>query len=372
MASSSMSVPSRRPERQWPAGSQRIQPVQSFDLRTASADDYAALNAFENRIRAERLPDDPPISLEEAVQGWQHIPDFVEVSQWVIWHPQGTGIIAGGDAAVLRLDTNQHMIDFGIAVLPEFRRQGLARSLLVPLVELAQRENRRLLITSTNERVPAGKAFMERLGARQGLVAHTNQLALAELDRELLQRWQTQGAERASGFRLGLWDGAYPEEYLEAIVQLHEVMNTEPRDQLEIEDFHMTAEQLRQIEQSFIAKGTERWSMYIAEQATGQMAGYTEVFWNANRPHLLYQGDTAVFPAYRKRGLGRLLKATMMQKVLLQRPQVQFVRTGNADSNAAMLKINHEMGFKPYLAECVWQVETQQVSDYLGVSNSTI
>jgi GNAT superfamily N-acetyltransferase len=345
----------------------RSMPIRSFDLRTASADDYAALNAFENRIRAERLPDDPPIPLAEAVHGWQHIPDFVEVSQWVIWHPEGTGIIAGGDASVLRLDTNQHMIDFGIAVLPEFRRQGLARSLLVPLVELAQRENRRLLISATNERVPAGEAFMARMGARQGLVAHTNQLVLAELDRGLLQRWQAQGAERASSFRLGLWAGAYPEEYLDAIVQLHEVMNTEPRDQLEIEDFHMTAEHLRQIEQSFTARGTERWTMYVAEQATGQMAGYTEVFWNANRPYLLYQGDTAVFPNYRNRGLGRLLKAAMMQKVLLERPQVQFVRTGNADSNAAMLKINREMGFKPYLAECVWQVETQQVADYLGV-----
>jgi hypothetical protein len=73
-------------------------------LRAASTDDYAALNTSENRIRAERLPDDPPIPLSEAVQGWQNILDFVEVSQWVIWHPQDAAIIAGADAGVLRLE----------------------------------------------------------------------------------------------------------------------------------------------------------------------------------------------------------------------------------------------------------------------------
>jgi len=74
---------------------------------------------------------------------------------------------------------------------------------------------------------------------------------------------------------------------------------------------------------------------------------------------------TGVFPQYRNHGLGRWLKAAMLDKVLKERPQVLFVRTGNADSNAAMLKINTELGFKPYRAECLWQVEVQKVMEYL-------
>lgn len=341
-------------------------PIRLFDLAAARDSDYAALNTFENRMRAERLPDDPPIPLAEAVQRWQHIPAFVDVIQWVIWHPDGSGIIAAAEIEVARLDTNRHLAEFFIAVLPDFRRQGLARALLAQVAAVAQQEERRLLLTFTTERVPAGTAFLERMGAKQGLVAHTNQLALAELDRDLLRRWQAQAAHTATDFELGLWTGAYPEAQIEAIVHLHEVMNTEPRDQLDLEDFHWTADHIRQWETSLRAQGTERWTMVAAERATGALAGFTEVFWNANRPHLLGQGDTGVFPAYRNRGLGRWLKATMLEKVLAERPQVRLVRTHNADSNAAMLKINREMGFKPYLAEAIWQVETQQVAAYLA------
>jgi hypothetical protein len=46
---------------------------------------------------------------------------------------------------------------------------------------------------------------------------------------------------------------------------------------------------------------------------------------------------------------------------------VQYIRTGNADSNAAMLNINHQMGFKPYLSEKVWQVEIETVLERLEV-----
>ncbi len=341
-------------------------PIQLFDLRAASDAEYAALNDFSNRIRAERMPDDPPIPLDEDIQDWTHIPDFLGVVQWVIRHPDDGSIIAQANTEVLYTGSNQHIIWYGISVLPEFRRKGLARSLLVPVVETARQENRRLLLCFTTERVPVGAAFMQRLGASPGSVGHTNQLVMAELDQDLMERWRAQGVERNPGFRLGLWTGPYPEDQLEAIVRLQEVMNTEPRDQLELDDFHWTPDQLRQFEASMVAQGTERWTLYAVEQATGNLAGFTEVFWNANRPHLLYQGDTGVFPEYRNRSLGRRLKAEMIEKVLRERPQVQFIRTHNADSNAAMLKINHEMGFKPYLAETTWQVETQKVVEYLN------
>ncbi len=55
----------------------------------------------------------------------------------------------------------------------------------------------------------------------------------------------------------------------------------------------------------------------------------------------------------------------MLEKILAELPAVQFVRTGNANSNAPMLRINNELGFRPYLAETVWQVTLEKVLAYL-------
>ena len=66
-------------------------------------------------------------------------------------------------------------------------------------------------------------------------------------------------------------------------------------------------------------------------------------------------------PKFRGHGLGKWLKAAMLLKVLAERPDVTLVRTGNADMNVPMLKINHALGFKPYIAHTVWQLDTAAV-----------
>ncbi|MBI3460811.1 hypothetical protein HY009_07770, partial [Candidatus Acetothermia bacterium] len=73
-------------------------------------------------------------------------------------------------------------------------------------------------------------------------------------------------------------------------------------------------------------------------------------------------------PKYRNKGLGRWLKAAMLEKVLRERPQVKRLRTGNANSNGPMLKINHELGFKPYKSWIDWQVELDKALAYLGIN----
>jgi len=339
--------------------------IQPFDLVNSSHSEYAALNRYSNLLRAERLPDDPPVPLEELIQNLKNVPAFIDYKIWCAWDASHTRIVGNGDVVLLRTEDNRHLAQFNLGVLPEYRRQGIARRLISLLANAARDDRRRLLITETNERIPAGEAFMDRLGGHKGLVGHVNQLRLDELDRSLLVRWLERGTSLADDFELGLWDGPYPEEQIDAVVQLFELNNQQPFGDIEIEDMHLTAEQLRQSEQASFARGNQRWTFYAIEKATGKFAGYTETIWNPNRPQILRQDMTGVFPEYRNRGLGRWLKAAMLDKVLADRPQVKFVRTGNADSNAAMLKINDELGFKPYQATALWQVEVDSILSYL-------
>jgi hypothetical protein len=216
----------------------------------------------------------------------------------------------------------------------------------------------------THGRIPSGQAFMERLGARMASEGHTNRLMLADVPPGLLDAWQTQAGERAAGFDLGLWVGPYPEVDLPAVVALNHAMNDEPRDRMDIEDHRKTPEEIRQWEGAFFKRGHERWTMYARERATRVCAGYTEVWWNPNRPQLMLQGPTGVLARYRGLGLARWLKAAMLEKIMRERPQVTHIHTGNNDSNAPMLKINFAMGFKPYASSAVWQVEADKVERY--------
>jgi GNAT superfamily N-acetyltransferase len=338
--------------------------IRSF-AKDASLEDYAALNLFTNRIRLERLPDDPPVPVEETIQNIQSIPPFVDMRIWACWGPDQGEIIAAANVAVFRMEENQHVAQFEISVLPGYRQQGIGRQLLEQIAAFVQQENRRLLLTNTVDRIPAGETFMQRIGAKKGLEAHTNQLRMTDLNRALVASWLASGQNNLDAFELGFWDGAYPDEQLNEIVELHELTNQQPKGDLDIEDMHMTPQQIRQMEHNIFARGNQRWTFYLIDRASGKFAGYTETVWSANRPEILRQDLTGIFPQYRNKGLGRWLKAVMLDKVIRDRPEVKFVRTGNADSNAAMLKINTELGFKPYSADAIWQVELSKVLEYL-------
>lgn len=312
-------------------------------------------------MSAERTPDDPAPKWEQTEAQLRTIPPYVDV--WVWFVEQDGKVLGSADVGVMRADENQHLAQFSIELLPEVRQQGIGKKLLSEIVAVAQSENRTLLMTGTASTVPSGTAFLERVGAKVGLESHVNQLKLSELPVGRLEEWT---ADLAEGFTPCLWEGAYPEESIDEILQLFDIFNTVPRGELQVEDFKLTLEQLRHQEESRAKRGVERWSLHLRDNETGKIAGLTELFWNPHKPTFAHQGITAVWPQYRGKRLGRWLKAELLKKLIAERPEVTIVRTENADSNDAMLKINTELGFKPYLAELVWQVPTETVRGYLG------
>lgn len=341
----------------------RIAPL---DPHTITDTEIAAVHVLMVRDQAERFPDDPPRPLEQTAGLFRTLPPFFDLRLWVAWDDDRTALLGYGLLIMARTEENQHMAQVELEVLPEARRHGLGKRLLVPMVETATQAGRRLLIGNTNSNQPGGTAFMERLGASAGLVGHINQLTVADLDRAMLRAWQERAEASAADFTLGLWEGAYPEAHLVEIAALFQAMNLAPRGDLDVEDFRWTPEQMRQMQEMKIGRGGIPWTMYVRDTATAELAGFTEINWNPSQPAVVWQGGTAVWPKYRNRGLGRRLKAAMLEKVLRERPEVEYVRTENADSNAAMLKINQELGFRPYYSETTWQVPVDQVRAYLS------
>jgi len=336
-----------------------------FDPTRATDHDFSALHRHANRIRAELMPDDPPIPREELIAQMTHVPTFETVHFWIAWNPTGDEIVATGSLNHSNTEENTHLAHFDIKVDRDYRQRGLGRAFLRQITETAENAKRRLLVAGASERVPAATTFLERIGATRGLELLTSQLVLSEIDSAQLALWQNDGADRASGFTLSFWDGAYPEESLAEIATLLDLLNNAPRDNLQIEDTHTTPEQIRQYEQAEAAAGRQTWTLFARHTATQKLVGFTEVTWNPNRPLVVGQGLTGVFPEHTGKGIGLWLKATMLDRILRDRPEAQFIRTGNANSNAAMLAINRKLGFRPYISRCLWQVETETVRAYL-------
>ena len=279
--------------------------IRTWEFRNVTQDEAAALNTCSNQMRAERLPDDPPIPAEETLQGLKNFPDHIQMDLWTAWSTEAKEIVGYG-MAQYSLEDNLHMAQFAINVLPEFRRQGLGREFLSRIAQVAKEQNRRLLITDTTDRIPAGEAFMQRIEAERGLEAHTNQLAIADLDRNLVHQWRESARERGAGFEIGLWEGRYPDEYIDAIVELHDLLNQQPFGDLDIEDFTYSADQLRQTEKTIFARGYERWTLFVQEIETGQVRRVHRSALESEPAGDHHSGHDRCIPRVQKQGLGAL------------------------------------------------------------------
>ncbi len=343
--------------------------IQLFNTDTATEGEWQAAFALEAQFHAEFNPEDAPLQFDEFQRTWRNVLSNGQMMRWLVL--DGGRAVARGHVW-LSHDENTHVAKFHLYVAPDERRHGLARQLLQPMVEAAQREDRRLMQTWTESIVPAGERFMQRLGAKAALENRESQLVLAEVDRALLRRWIDGAQERAQGFHLDLIEDTFPEADLAAIGHVFGAMNDAPKGELDIEAETWTPARLRDWEAMMAARGRRRWTLLARETGSGTVVGLTELIMDPQRPESLYQGFTGVLPAYRQRGLGRWLKADMLERILGAWPQAERIRTGNAEANRAMLNINEALGFKPHLVETEWQVEVARVGTYVSVPMTPI
>lgn len=341
--------------------------IEEVDYKALSDADFVVINDFENAMKHESRPEDPPTPLERTRAQMTNIPSYMIFREF--WVRDEAGAIAAMAYVSWRdADDNRHMAWADVSVLADHRRRGIAKALLARVAAVAEDDGRSVLTGQTSSRLPSGEAFAERIGAEVGSRVHMNRLLIADVDQGQVRTWIEEAPLRAPGYSLVMVDGPLPDDMVDNAVRALEVMNTAPQDDLDIEDIKLTVEQMREIEKAGVAEGTERWFLFAREDATGDFVGLSEVFWNPASPKIVQQGDTGVHPEHRGHALGKWLKATMLERIMRERPEVDQIRTGNADSNDAMLGINHALGFKPYIAASAWQVPVEKVRAYLDAA----
>lgn len=338
--------------------------IEDWQLRTQPDRLLAELYQARGQLHQEATPQDPRIPLEDEIAGIRHLPATDDGV--VLVARDSARAIAGFSTCTWQyLPGWDHMLQAEIAVLPSWRRQGLGTLLLDLSAAVAQRRGLRLVTSWTRDNVPSGAAFCRQFGAEQALVGEENRLDLTTIDRGLVDQWITDGPVRAPGYQLLFVDGCTPPDLADRVAEVLNVMNTAPRENLDVGDLQMTAELLREFEEAAAATGKGRWS-YYAQDGCGRFVGLTNLIIEPGTPDRVYVGDTAVDPAHRGRGLGKWLKAAITGQILAGLPGVRWVITYNAGSNDAMLAINSQLGFRTAAVHTTWQMGTSQLRDKLG------
>lgn len=337
--------------------------IERFDPRTAGDELLAAAHAVVEAWELEDDPEEEPIGLAELIAERRNPPAYLTVPHWAAL--DGSTPVGLAALEIYDVPDNRRMAEIEVDVVAGARRRGIGTALLREALAGAAEVGRDLPTLYAAPGSP-GEAFLGRYGFSPRQTERQSRLLIADLDVAQLEGWVKQAAERAGDYSLIDWVGPPPEEHLQEFAQLSMVMNTAPIDDLEFEPMVISPERTRQQHADHEARGRDHHVICARHDPSGALVGFTEVGVNRFRRHLAEQGDTAVDPAHRNRGIGRWLKAAMALRLLDRYPDLRSITTFNAESNDPMLTINVAMGFRPYRAYVAYQADAAVVREALA------
>jgi mycothiol synthase len=339
------------------------------DPARADRDFWSRYHVLRRMRRTEMFPDDPvePDDVTETRMKQDNPFDrnyYFEISR--------DGVMLGwlsGEHPTPRnaeYETNKHLFWADVYVRPEDRRQRIGARLVGAAARAMDELGATVLgLTATHD---AAHAFLSWLGATAKLSEVESRLKLAEVDWEMMRRGVEDGQKRSPETRLEVYDGALPESLWEKFAEQRTILlNTMPFEDLDIGQIIVTPERLRDYLERAAATG-EVLHDVITWEPDGTISAMTDITWAPYRRTLIEQQFTGVRPDARGRGLGKWIKAAMVLHVRDLYPDAEWIVTGNAGSNAPMLKINRTMGFKPYRTHSDYQVARHLLEARLRVT----
>jgi len=316
-------------------------------VQLGPADDDAVRACWDTRNAARAVDDlvNRPMALG-TFTGWLRVGWSANPSE--AWYVPGE---AAGAAAAgwCRLDfpdlENRDRAFASIVVHPAVRRRGIGRALLRHAAARSAAHGRSV-IGSVGAIGSAGEAFARALGFALGLEEDRRILDLRTVPEGQVARLRAEAAAKAAGYSLIRWTGPTPEERLEQVAGLLNAMNDAPSDAGWEEDRWDARRVRERADAGSVAAGQHIYSVAALHDASGEMAGLTQVYVAPEVPDWGDQGITAVTRPHRGHRLGLLVKATMIEWLAEAEPDLTRVSTDNAASNSYMIAVNEALGYR--------------------------
>ena len=350
--------------------------LEAVDSKAPTDSALAAIHSVKSACQAERDPAyrGVPVSSTRArlALGSNH----TRRSAWVATDPGGAPL-GWAEADIYVKGESIDLVDMQLEVDPEHRGDGVGRALLAAVVHDARAAGKTTLFAYTsaslgvstlaNVDVGGGGDFAERFTFRFGVEERISDLVLADLEPGMIRRWIEEAPGRAPGYALEEYRTPVPADVFPDLAHVLLGMNDAPKGDLDIPDEIPNIAEMMANDADRHEHGIERRITCCRETTTGEMVAYSAVDWDPRVPWTGDQMATTVFAAHRGHALGKWVKAAMVERLGLERPEIERIRTGNAQSNDAMLGINMAMGFRPVFAYRWWQGDVAEVAAALAV-----
>jgi GNAT superfamily N-acetyltransferase len=249
---------------------------------------------------------------------------------------------------------NTHIGSVEVVVDPFDRRRGIGRRLFEIGVERVRAAGRTVVLTESLD-LPANIEFAKAMGLDRAMVEVFRRQDIRTLDRDLLAQKYAEAERHASGYELVRIPGATPEDMIADIAELTAAINDAPTGDLDVEDEVFSSERIRAFETAQLGRRRRLYRLVARERATGALAGHTLVAIEGERPWFGMQFDTSVLRSHRGHRLGLLLKTAMLDWLAETEPQLRTIDTGNAESNAHMIRVNEALGYRVLTTATEWQ-----------------
>jgi GNAT superfamily N-acetyltransferase len=331
--------------------------------RLDPADADTIRGCFELFLAAQQA-DEPegPWFTERPFRGWLTVGWGGDPRE--VWLARGPaqGPVAGFYKLELPDLENLDQAELTLVVHPAQRRHGLGHALLEHALERTAANGRSALYAAT--RSGGGDAFARSAGAERGLVDIQRVADLRAASDEQLARLRETAGQAAAGYSLVSWTGVVPEEFIEQAAALYAALNDAPHDPHVAPaawDAQRVRERVKALRPHY---GLRTYAVAARHDATGELAGLTEVAVDPADPAWAHQMLTGVTREHRGHRLGLLVKVAMTQWLRTAEPALERIQTWNAESNRHMIAVNEALGYT-ILGQPAswWRLEVPAVRD---------
>lgn len=264
--------------------------------------------------------------------------------------------------APLLENTEIAMVD--VSVAPHARRRGIGTALFAYAESRVRELGRTKIIATTLADVegcppanPAGAAFVRALGFEPALPEIARQLVIADLDEANLDRMLTEAWAKAPGYRTVQWFGTPSDDLIDDVAYLDgRLFQDAPMGDLDLEPEKVTAERVREREDSLTVRGRRTVHTGAVHEESGRLAAWTTICLDPEVDNgQAMQFITLVDPDHRGHRLGTIVKIENLRRARAEDPKLARITTWNAAANGYMISINEAMGFRPAWGMMEWQ-----------------